>query len=61
MGEHSDLVIPKVCKAGVMYDEGPDFYVKVEEVPVPEPGTAPKITEPGQDANLQYQVLTRCS
>ncbi|KAL2009907.1 hypothetical protein VTN00DRAFT_5714 [Thermoascus crustaceus] len=36
----SDLVpeIPKTCKAGVVINEGPDFTVRVEEVPVPEPG-----------------------
>jgi hypothetical protein len=32
------LEIPKECKAGVVYNEGPDFEVKVEMVPVPEPG-----------------------
>jgi hypothetical protein len=30
--------IPKECKAGVVHNEGPDFFVKVEMVPVPEPG-----------------------
>jgi hypothetical protein len=30
--------IPKECKAGVVYNVGPDFEVKVEMVPVPEPG-----------------------
>jgi Alcohol dehydrogenase GroES-like domain len=30
--------IPKECKAGVVYNEGPDFEIKVEMVPVPEPG-----------------------
>ncbi|KAF1808600.1 putative alcohol dehydrogenase [Eremomyces bilateralis CBS 781.70] len=28
--------IPKTCKAGVVNDMGPNFYVTVEEVPVPE-------------------------
>lgn len=32
------MEIPKECKAGVVYNEGPDFEVKVEMVPVPEPG-----------------------
>lgn len=32
------FVIPKECKAGVVVNEGPDFQVKVEIVPVPEPG-----------------------
>jgi hypothetical protein len=30
--------IPKECKAGVIYNLGPDFEVKVEMVPVPTPG-----------------------
>jgi hypothetical protein len=30
--------IPKTCKAGVVVNEGPDFTMRVEEVPVPEPG-----------------------
>jgi len=28
--------VPKVCKAGVVVNEGPDFRVEVQEVPVPE-------------------------
>jgi len=30
--------IPKECVAGVVKNEGPDFYVEVEKVPVPEIG-----------------------
>lgn len=30
--------IPTHCKAGVVVNEGPDFTVQVETVPVPEPG-----------------------
>lgn len=30
--------IPKECKAGVVVNEGANFEVKVEMVPVPEPG-----------------------
>jgi propanol-preferring alcohol dehydrogenase len=33
--------IPTHCKAGVVVNEGPDFQVKVEMVPVPEPGASP--------------------
>jgi hypothetical protein len=33
--------IPKTCKAGVVVNEGPDFYVEVQDVPVPEPGMFP--------------------
>jgi hypothetical protein len=31
--------VPKECKAGVCYNEGANFELKVEMVPVPEPGT----------------------
>jgi hypothetical protein len=30
--------IPKTCPAGVVVNEGPDFHLAVEDVPVPEPG-----------------------
>lgn len=30
--------IPKTCKAGVVVNEGPDFYVDVQDVEVPTPG-----------------------
>ena len=30
--------IPSHCKAGVVVNEGPNFEVRVEMVPVPEPG-----------------------
>ena len=30
--------IPKECKAGVVVNEGPDFHVEVQTVPVPEIG-----------------------
>lgn len=30
--------LPKTCKAGVVINEGPDFEVAVEDVPVPTPG-----------------------
>jgi alcohol dehydrogenase, propanol-preferring len=33
-----DFVIPKECKAGVVVNKGPYFELKVEIVPVPEPG-----------------------
>jgi propanol-preferring alcohol dehydrogenase len=32
------MEIPKTCKAGVVVNEGPDFKLVVEDVPVPEPG-----------------------
>lgn len=30
--------IPKTCKAGVVVNEGPDFYVEVQDIEVPEIG-----------------------
>lgn len=30
--------IPTHCKAGVVVNEGPNFHVEVQQVPVPEPG-----------------------
>jgi hypothetical protein len=30
--------IPKKCKAGVVLNPGPDFYLEVQDVDVPEPG-----------------------
>lgn len=30
--------IPKLCKAAVVCNEGPDFHVEVQDVPVPEIG-----------------------
>ena len=36
---NGSVEIPKTCKAGVVVDEGPDFKLEVEDVPVPEPGS----------------------
>lgn len=38
--------IPKTCKGGVVVNEGPDFHVEVQDVPVPEPGTCPTTATP---------------
>lgn len=38
MGSINPLEIPTHCKAGVIYNPGPNFTVKVEDVPVPQPG-----------------------
>jgi hypothetical protein len=38
MGSITPLEIPTHCKAGVIYNPGPNFTVKVEDVPVPQPG-----------------------
>lgn len=29
-------VVPKTCVGAVVKNEGPDFYVEIEELPVPE-------------------------
>lgn len=36
--EMPEYEIPTHCKAGVVVNEGPDFHVEVQMVPVPEPG-----------------------
>ncbi|KAL5366710.1 chaperonin 10-like protein [Aspergillus floccosus] len=36
----SDIDIPSHCKAGIVVNEGPNFQVEVQTVPVPEPGPA---------------------
>ncbi|KAH7078276.1 chaperonin 10-like protein [Paraphoma chrysanthemicola] len=38
MADSKTYDIPKTCKAGVVVNEGPDFKLQVEDVPVPEPG-----------------------
>lgn len=41
MGSRNDkpeYEIPTHCKAGVVVNEGPDFHVEMQMVPVPEPG-----------------------
>jgi hypothetical protein len=44
--------IPKTCKGGVVVNEGPDFYVEVQDVPVPEPGMC------NQRVQCSEQLLT---
>jgi hypothetical protein len=39
-GKVQTFDIPKTCKGGVVVNEGPDFYVEVQDLPVPEPGMA---------------------
>jgi len=36
--DDSQLEIPTHCKAGVVVNEGPNFHLEVQMVPVPEPG-----------------------
>lgn len=33
-----EFVIPTYCKAGVVVNEGENFTVEVQDVPVPQPG-----------------------
>lgn len=33
-----EFEIPTHCKAGVVINEGPNFHLEVQMVPVPEPG-----------------------
>lgn len=44
--------IPKECKAGVVVNEGPDFRVEVQMVPVPEISVFPSyLTHSGTFSN----------
>lgn len=36
--ETPQFEIPTHCKAGVVVNEGPNFHLEVQMVPVPEPG-----------------------
>ncbi|KAJ5399433.1 hypothetical protein N7465_009922 [Penicillium sp. CMV-2018d] len=36
--DYSQVEVPTHCKAGVVVNEGPDFHVEVQMVPVPQPG-----------------------
>jgi hypothetical protein len=38
MADAKTYDVPKTCKAGVVVNEGPDFKLEIEDVPVPEPG-----------------------
>lgn len=35
---NGEFQVPSHCKAGVVVNEGPDFHLEVQMVPVPEPG-----------------------
>ncbi|CAI6337277.1 unnamed protein product [Periconia digitata] len=37
MADAPKFEIPKTCKGGVVVNEGPDFHVEVQDLPVPEP------------------------
>lgn len=59
MADAKTYDIPKTCKAGVVVNEGPDFKLEVEDVPVPEPGIPISIhavlTSP---SNFSHQAQT---
>ncbi|CAI7616720.1 unnamed protein product [Penicillium glandicola] len=38
--DYSQVEIPTHCKAGVVVNEGPNFHVEVQMVPVPQPGNS---------------------
>lgn len=49
--------IPTHCKAGVVVDEGPNFHVEVQMVPVPEPGIfAGQFNVKGQLLKCSYRA-----
>jgi len=49
--------IPKECKAGVVVDEGPNFRVEVQMVPVPEIGSQDSVFF--QRAVLTFLIRSR--
>lgn len=52
----SQLDIPTHCKAGVVVNEGPNFEVKVEMVPVPKPGECAYIA-PREETEMRGMVF----
>jgi hypothetical protein len=50
--------IPKTGKAGVVSNEGPDFKLEVQDVPVPEPGKhiQLQLQSPRSDIHRQAQT-----
>ncbi len=49
--------IPKECKAGVVVNEGPNFHVEVQMVPVPEPGITPHPSLKLLDTGIEIVAL----
>jgi len=49
--------IPKTCKAGVVVDEGPNFRVEVQDVPVPEIRTSSSLSRSTTYENSEPLLL----
>lgn len=50
--------IPKECKAGVVVNEGPDFRVEVQMVPVPEVRTYQNRSNPNPNPNPRSSLYS---
>jgi hypothetical protein len=61
MADSKTYDIPKTCKAGVVSNEGPDFKLSVEDVPVPEPGKLIDTQSEARIANDEQQAQTMSS
>ena len=48
----STFEIPKTCKGGVVVNEGPNFHIEVQDVPVPDIGKA--FQQPTVMSNFVY-------
>jgi hypothetical protein len=53
--------IPKTGKAGVVSNEGPNFKLEVQDVPVPEPGKHIKHQLQSPRSDIQPQAQTTSS
>lgn len=48
--------VPKTCKGGVVVNEGPDFHVEVQDLPVPEPSELLLFLVASSDSRHRYRV-----
>jgi hypothetical protein len=52
--KETQFTIPTHCEAGVVVNEGPDFHVEVQMVPVPEPTSRTSKWERVQESSLLW-------
>lgn len=56
---HKDFSIPATCYGAVVKNEGPNFYVEVEELPVPEIGAFTPLASPNVAFNANADAVDR--
>lgn len=59
MTDTNNSAIPRTCKAGVVHNEGPNFTLTVEDVPVPEPGSLQIYTKLEKPSNVDNHPRSR--